>query len=95
MIIMTLLGIYFVNVNMRRQVVQTRKSWQLLFLYLIVASLIPFLNAETSFLLLDISCSAAFAGNCGSFFYPQKRAVPLLLHWAMFGLYIAIAFFFK
>lgn len=86
------LGIYFVNVNMRRQVVQTRKSWQLLFLYLIVAALIPFINAGTGFsywILAAVPISPIIAS---AFFYPQKRAFPLLLHWAMVAVYIVVSF---
>jgi hypothetical protein len=85
-------GLWFVNINMRRQVVQTRKSWQLLFLYLIVSALIPFINAGAGFsywILTAVPLSPVIAA---AFFYPQKKAFPLLLHWAMFTVYIVLAF---
>ena len=89
------IGIYFINTNMRRQVVQTRKSWQLLFLYIIVAALVPFLNAGINFsywILLAVPISPVIAA---AFFYPQKKIFPLALHWAMFAIYVAIGFFYK
>ena len=89
------IGIYFVNANMRRQVVQTRKSWQLLFLYIIVAALVPFLNAGINFsywILLAVPIAPLIAA---AFYYPQKKIFPLALHWAMFAIYVAIGFFYK
>lgn len=90
-----IIGIYFVNANMRRQVVQTRKSWQLLFLYFAVAALVPFINASINFsywILLAVPASPIIAA---AFFYPQKKAVPLILHWAMFAIFITIGFLGK
>jgi len=88
-------GLYFVNMNIRRQVVQTRKSWQLLFLYLVVAALIPFINAGSGFsywILTAVPLSPVIAA---AFFYPKKKIIPLLLHWAMIAVYIALAFVVK
>ncbi len=88
-------GIYFVNKNFGRQVLQIRKSWQLLFLYIAVAALVPFLNASLNFsywilLVVPVSTFAAAA-----FFYPQKKIFPLILHWAMVLVYIATGFFIR
>jgi hypothetical protein len=91
----TIAGIYYVNTNFRKQVVQTRKSWQLLFLYTAVAAAVPFINAGINFsywILLAVPLSPVIAA---AFFYPQKRIFPALLHWAMFAVYIAVGFFFK
>jgi hypothetical protein len=90
-----IIGIYFVNNNLNRQVVQTRKSWQLLLLYLIVAALVPFINAGFNFsywILLAVPLSPVCAA---AFFYPQKKIIPLLLHWGLFGLYVMLQFFLK
>jgi Family of unknown function (DUF6427) len=94
-IISIAIGIYFINVNMRRQIVQTRKSWQLLFLYLAVAALVPFINAAINFsywILLAVPLSPVIAA---AFFYPQKKVFPLILHWLMFAVFVAIGFFSK
>jgi Family of unknown function (DUF6427) len=91
--IAVLIGFYYTNDNMRRQVVQTRKSWQLLFLYLFVAALVPFFNAAINFsywILLAVPLSPIVAS---AFFYPKKKLVPLILHWAMIIIFIAISFF--
>jgi hypothetical protein len=94
-LISTIMGIYFINNNINRQVVQTRKSWQLLFLYLVVAALVPFINASINFsywILLAVPLSPVIAS---AFFYPQKKVFPLLLHWIMFAVFVVIGFFGK
>lgn len=86
------IGLYFVNINIRRQVVQTRKSWQLLFLYLIVAALIPFINAGTGFSYWILAAVPVSPIIAAAFFYPQKKAFPQLVHWAMVGVYVVVSF---
>jgi Family of unknown function (DUF6427) len=91
----TAIGLYFVNNNISRQVVQTRKSWQLLFLYIIVAATVPFINTAINFsywILLAIPISPVIAA---AFFYPQKKIFATILHWIMFGIFVAIGFFGK
>ncbi len=78
-----IMGAVFVQINARRQVVQVRKSWGLLLLYLIVAILIPFINSIHNFqywILTTVPLSAIIA--C-FFFYPTKKWFPLSFHWIM------------
>ncbi len=94
-IIAVALGIYFININMRRQVVQTRKSWQLLFLYLAVAAFVPFVNTGLNFTYWILLTAPIAPIIAATFFYPQKRIFPQLLHWSMFTIYVAVGFFSK
>lgn len=89
-----LLGIFFIQGNLRRQVVQTRKSWQLIYLYLLVAAFIPFLNTDSfnSWILVAVPSSLIIAA---AFFYPDKKWFPALVHWGMVGLSVAIAYFIR
>lgn len=85
-------GSYFVQVNMRRQVVQVRKSWNLTLLYLVVAVFIPFINATHTFdywILAAVPLSA-FIG--AAFFYPVKRWIPFVLHLSMVCLVIVVSY---
>lgn len=91
----TLVGFYFIRKNFLRQLVQTRKSWNLVFLYFIIAFFIPFINAAHSFdywILCAIPLSAA-AGT--AFFYPEVKWFPRLLHWLMVAFVIALSYFVK
>lgn len=91
----TLVGFYFIRKNFLRQLVQTRKSWNLVFLYFIVAVFIPFINYTHSFeywILCAIPLSAA-AG--AAFFYPEVKWFPRLLHWLMVLFVIALHYFVR
>ncbi len=94
-IFVSIVGSYFTITNLRRQVVQTRKSWQLLFLYAVVASLVSFINAGINFsywILLTVPLAPIVAS---AFFYPSKKMVPIILHWAMVAICIGISYFVK
>lgn len=90
-----LLGIYFIQNNMRRQIVQTRKSWQLIYIYMIIAAFVPFLNGAGSFtgwILLAVPVSLITAS---ALFYPEKRWFPMAIHWGMVAISVAVAYFVK
>ncbi len=89
----SVVGLFFIRQNMRRQLVQTRKSWNLVFLYFLVAVTVPFINAFRSFeywILCAVPLSA-FAG--AAFLYPQKKWFPNVLHWMMIAFVIAFSYF--
>ncbi len=95
LLITGLIGIVFIQNNLRRQVVQTRKSWQLVYLYLIVAAGIPFLNIVPGFnywILTAVPLSLIMAA---AFFYPEKKWVPLFLHWAMVAMVVVVSYFVR
>jgi hypothetical protein len=90
-----LIGIFFIQSNMRRQIVQTRKSWQLIYVYGLVAAYLPFLNATHSFnnwILLAVPASLIVAS---AFFYPEKKWFPQLMHWGMVAIAVAIGYFVR
>ena len=88
-----IIGSFFIRNNLRRQVVQTRKSWQLLFLYLIVAALVPFLNMTHSFtywILIAVPVSLLMAG---AFLYPDRKWFPQFMHWTLVAISVAVGYF--
>lgn len=89
-----LLGIYFVQSNMRRQIVQTRKSWFLIYFYFVVAAFLPFINAGgfNNWILVAVPASLLVAA---SMFYPDKKWFPRLIHWALVAVYITSSFYFR
>ena len=91
----TIVGIYFINKNISRQIVQTRKSWQLLFLYLTVAVFVPFINTGLNFTYWFLLTAPVAPIIAATFYYPHKKLFPELLHWCMFAIYIAVGFFNK
>ena len=87
-----LIGGFFVQANFRKQLVQVRKRWSLILLYLVVAVFVPFINATHTFeywILTAIPLSAYI--GC-AFLYPVKRWLPLALHWLMIIVVIVISY---
>ncbi|MEO5888689.1 MAG: DUF6427 family protein [Ferruginibacter sp.] len=88
-------GMFYIQQNLRRQLVQARKSWNLIFLYLLIALFIPFINASHSFVYW-ILCAVPVAVIAGAgFLYPAKKWFPLILHWLMVAFVIAFSYFVK
>lgn len=94
-LVTTLIGIVFIQNNMRRQVVQTRKSWQLIYLYLLVAALVPFLNIAQGFTYWILTAVPLSLIVASAFFYPEKKWFPQVIHWTMIAIVIAISYFVK
>jgi hypothetical protein len=92
-ILTAIAGFLYVQQNFRRQLIQARKSWNLIFLYLLVAVFVPFINATHTFEYW-ILCAVPLSALLGAaFLYPNKKAVPLALHWLMVAFVIAISYF--
>ena len=86
----TLIGFYFIRKNFLRQLVQTRKSWNLVFLYFIVAVSIPFINETHSFEYWILCAIPLSAATGAAFLYPGVKWFPKLLHWLMVAFVIAL-----
>ncbi len=86
-------GLYFVRKNLLRQLVQTRKSWNLVFLYFLIALFIPFINEAHSFGYWILCAIPLSAFTAAAFFYPTLKWYPVLLHWLMVALVIAGSYF--
>ena len=87
-----LIGIFFVQANFRKQLVQVRKRWSLIMLYLVVAIFVPFINATHTFeywILTAIPLSAYI--GC-AFLYPVKKWLPVTLHWLMVVVVFVISY---
>lgn len=91
----SIIGFIYVQQNFRRQLIQARKSWTLIFLYLIVALFVPFINEVPSFeywILCAIPLSALLGA---AFLYPNNKWVPGFMHWLMVGFVILLSIFDK
>lgn len=92
-LVTSIIGIFFIQQNFRRQLIQARKSWNLVFLYLMVALFVPFVNATHTFEYW-ILCAVPLSAFLGAaFLYPSRSWFPLLLHWLMVGFVIVISYY--
>ncbi|MFL5742406.1 MAG: hypothetical protein ACJ75B_19440 [Flavisolibacter sp.] len=74
-----LMGGYYIQTHLRKMLIQVRKNWSVLLLYLILAFFVPFINSDQAFhtWILVVPPFAAFHG-C-AYFYPPRRWFPLML----------------
>lgn len=80
--------------NLQKQIVQTKKNWQLLFLYLLLAATLPFVNSGENLTYLILFALPLSPLIAAAFFYPAKRIIPLIIHWALFALCVGTVFSF-
>lgn len=74
-------GGYFVQVNLRKMLIQVRKGWSLLLLYLLGAIFIPFVNSSGSFENWVIAAIPFASFHACTYLYSARRIVPLLIFW--------------
>jgi hypothetical protein len=74
---------FFIQGNILRMLIQVRKSWSLLLLYLLVALVVPFINSSATFEYWVLSAPAFAIFHAGTFHYSQKKYLPVILHWIM------------
>jgi len=76
-----LTGGYFIQDNLRRMLIQIRKGWSLVLVYLLVAIFVPFVNTSNTFENWVMAAPPFAAFHACTYFYPQKKLFPLLLFW--------------
>jgi len=80
-----LTGGYFVQDNLRRMLIQVRKGWSLILIYLLVAIFVPFVNTSNTFENWVMAAVPFAAFHACSYFYPTRKLFPLILFWVSVG----------
>ena len=93
--LMILAGIYFIQLNKRRQLVQSRKSWNLIYLYLVVAVFVPFLNASKSFDYWILTAVPIATLMGAAFLYPEKKWFAICMHWGLVVISIVMGYYLR
>ncbi|MBL7741512.1 MAG: hypothetical protein JNK14_19990 [Chitinophagaceae bacterium] len=76
-----LVGGYYVQDNLRRMLINVRKGWSLLLLYLLVSLLLPFVNTSDTFENWIMAMVPMAAFHACTYFYSSWRIFPLILFW--------------
>ncbi len=93
--LMILMGLYFVQSYMTKQVLQVRKNWGQLLLYLLICIGITIIIVSHSigYWMLALVPASAFIG-C-AFYYPPTRWIPMVLQWVMVCFILYMQYFKK
>lgn len=92
-VLMIIIGGFYVRSFISKQLLQVRKNWVTMLIYLLVALAIPFINLNfniTNSMLALIPASAFIA--C-AFYYPRIKWIPMVLQWIMVGFVIYMEYF--
>ncbi|TAH05702.1 MAG: hypothetical protein EAZ17_00365 [Sphingobacteriales bacterium] len=85
-------GIYIQN-QILRMLIQVRKNWSLILVYLLIALLVPFINGSKDFEYW-ILCAVPFAAfHANVYFAPQKKWLPAILHWGTAAFILALNYY--
>ncbi len=83
LIVPFLISGFFIQRDILRMLIQVRKSWSLLLLYLLTALMVPFINSTSTFEYW-ILCAVPFAVfHANTFFNSRQALFHNLLHWIM------------
>ncbi len=86
-------GYYYMQQNIRRQVVATRQNWGLLNVYMLVAVCMAFASGKFAMNASVLLMAPVAVVGAAAQFYPGKKWFPLLMHFAGVTLAIIAAFF--
>lgn len=87
-----IIGMYYIQANTGRMLIQVRKSWALMSFYLCIALFIPFVNAASSYTYWMLTAVPLAAFHGAAYLYPKRFTFPNYLHWLMV-IFIIAAFF--
>lgn len=88
-----LVGGYYVQDNLRRMLINVRKGWSLLLLYLLVALLLPFVNTSDTFENWVMAMVPMAAFHACAYLYSPLRIFPLILFWITVGFVVAYQYY--
>jgi hypothetical protein len=84
-----LAGAYFVQNNLRKMLIQVRKGWSLLLLYILISFFIPFTGRSLSYENWIITLVPFAAFHACAYLYSTYPIIPLALFWLTTGFVLA------
>ena len=84
-----IVGAYQIQLHLRKMLIQVRKNWSLVLIWLLLALLVPFINSHDEFHNLVLAMPAFAAFHTAAYLYPERRWLPLLLFWGTVAFVLA------
>lgn len=90
MVLAFIVGGFYVQNNLNKMLIQVRKNWSLLLLFLIISTFITLVNGNDNYLNWLLCAVPLAAFHAAAYFYPSGSVFPLVLHWNIFAYAIYI-----
>jgi hypothetical protein len=85
-------GVYVQN-NLNKMLIHTRKSWSLMLAFLIIAVFVIIINKAGTYENWIVTAMPFAVFHSAAYYYPQKRFLIGLLHWVCFSVAIGMNYF--
>jgi hypothetical protein len=92
MVIPFIVGGYYVQSNLNKMLIQARKGWSVLLLFLIVSSLIILVNGGGNYVNWVFCVMPLAAFHAAAYYYPDKPRFPVIMHWIIFAYALYLAY---
>ncbi len=93
LIIPFVVGGFFVQANLNKMLIQIRKAWSLLLLFLIFSIFIILVNGGINYVNWSFGLMPLAAFHGAAYYYPNKLIFPRILHWLTFLYVIYLVYF--
>lgn len=84
-VLLFIIGGFYVQNNLNKMLIQVRKNWSLLLLFLIIATIVTLVNGDGNYVNWLLCTIPLAAFHAAAYFYPSNRVVPAVLHWNLFA----------
>jgi hypothetical protein len=86
-------GGYYVQDNLNKMLIQVRKTWSLLLIFLIISLLIILVNGGNHYVNWICCLMPLAVFHAAAYFYPTRSMVPSLIHWVIFLFALTVNYF--
>jgi hypothetical protein len=90
-----LMGGYYIQTHLRKMLIQARKTWSIVLLYLLLAIVVPFTNNTFTYTSWVVAAAPFAAFHACAFYYPVRRWLPVVLFYLMLAFILVQQFVTK
>lgn len=80
-----LAGGFYIQTQLRKMLIQARKNWSVMLMYLLIAIFIPFVNSDNLFTNWALAIPPFAAFHAAGYLYPPRKWVSVLLFFLFVG----------
>ena len=85
LVIPFIIGGIFVQNNLNKMLIQVRKGWSLLLIFLMISISVILIDGDTKYVNWILCVVPISAFHAAAYFYPVNRTVPSVIHWITFA----------
>lgn len=93
LVIPFIIGGYYVQDNLNKMLIQIRKTWSILLIFLIISVLLILVSGGDRYVNWICCLVPLSVFHAAAYFYPEKSKLPWIIHWLVFGFAIFINYF--